>query len=137
MKHLRRKIAFWVYPELQEFRTVHSVASERARPQKVNRPKSVSVALGFGERTNATFTPYNTATLVRLASHYCQHISRSEATVSEKIAGHARLFSRLRDGKGCNVQTFNNAMAWFAKNWPADLEWPSDVPRPARAKPPP
>lgn len=68
--------------------------------------------------------------LLVLSDRYCGHTSRSEATISNQIAGHARLFSRLRQGHGCTVKTFAKAMLWFARNWPDDLEWPADVPHP-------
>ena len=39
------------------------------------------------------------------------------------------LFDRLAAGRGCSVQTMDRAVAWFAANWPAHLEWPSGIPR--------
>lgn len=68
--------------------------------------------------------------LTTLAEAFAKHTDRSEATVSNLVVSHARLFKRLRDGKGCSVVTYNNVMAWFVRNWPDDLEWPSDIPRP-------
>lgn len=73
--------------------------------------------------------------LTILAEAFAKHTDRSEATVSNLVVSHARLFKRLRDGKGCSVATYNNVMAWFSKNWPEDLEWPSDIPRPVAADP--
>lgn len=68
--------------------------------------------------------------LIKLAETFSGHIGRSEATLSNKCVGHARLFSRLRDGCGCSVGTFNGTVLWLSENWPEDLEWPADVPRP-------
>ncbi|WP_425072543.1 hypothetical protein [Sagittula sp. S175] len=68
--------------------------------------------------------------LLTLVVAYCLHVDRSEATVSNQITTHARLFKRLRSGHGCNVNTYNTAMAWFSTNWPEDLEWPKGVERP-------
>ena len=72
--------------------------------------------------------------LVALAGTLARHAGRSEATLSNKIAGHARLFQRLRAGHGCTVTTADRALAWFDENWPADLEWPRDIPRPSKSK---
>ena len=70
--------------------------------------------------------------LITLAESLASHLSKSEATISNRVTTHARLFERLRDGKGCNVTTYNTVMERFADIWPADLAWPSDVPRPRR-----
>lgn len=70
--------------------------------------------------------------LITLAETYGDHVRRSEATISNQIAGHARLFRRLRQGNGCTVKTFSKAMLWFARHWPEDLEWPADVPHPQK-----
>ena len=74
----------------------------------------------------------NTQSLITLAETLIAHEGGSEATISNKITTNARLFQRLRAKKGCTVSTFGNAMNWFSRNWPADLEWPADVPRPTR-----
>jgi hypothetical protein len=72
--------------------------------------------------------------LITLVERYCAHVGRREATISNQIAGHARLFLRLREGFGCTVVTFKKALAWFDANWPEDLAWPSDIPRPSTKK---
>lgn len=72
------------------------------------------------------------ADLLKLADGYCAHVGRSEATISNQITSHARLFKRLRQGHGCTVQTFGAAVAWFDQNWPQDLEWPRQVVRPSK-----
>lgn len=73
--------------------------------------------------------------LIVLAERLAHHLGRSEATVSNWIVGHARLFSRLREGRGTTVRTYHRALQWFSSNWPVDLVWPSDIPRPAPAAP--
>jgi hypothetical protein len=72
--------------------------------------------------------------LIRLADALAAHLGRAEATISNKAAGHALLFKRLREGHGCTVRTAKSVSKWFAENWPADLEWPADVPRPSIKK---
>lgn len=70
------------------------------------------------------------AHLTRLAGIMAQHVGLSEATISTKIVGHARLFSRLRSGAGCTAYTYRDALVWFFDNWPLDLEWPVEIPVP-------
>lgn len=72
--------------------------------------------------------------LIRLAGAMAAHIDRSEQTLSNKIVGHARLFSRLRANLGCTIETAHKAHVWFSENWPADLAWPRDIPRPSKSK---
>jgi hypothetical protein len=72
--------------------------------------------------------------LITLAETLSKFIDRSEATISNKCAGHARLFSRLRQGQGCGVDTYKNALLFFSDNWPEDLAWPKGINRPAPTK---
>lgn len=70
--------------------------------------------------------------LLHLAEKYSTHIGRSEATLSNWIVGHARLFSRLRENHGCTHHTFIRALQYFSDNWPNDgLSWPEGIDRPA------
>ena len=72
--------------------------------------------------------------LLQLISQFRQVDGRSEATISNHAVGHARLFSRVRGGKGLVPNTYDRAIQWFSDNWPADLPWPADIPRPACTK---
>ncbi|AXI50384.1 hypothetical protein C1J04_05440 [Sulfitobacter sp. SK025] len=92
-------------------------------------PKGIDIKMPLG--TNGCM---ETDTLIKLAESFTAHAGGSEATISNKVTTNARLFKRLRDGKGCAVSTFNAALVWFSENWPADLEWPADIPRPRKKK---
>lgn len=72
--------------------------------------------------------------LVTLAERLARHLNRSEATISNWIVGHARLFKALRSGGGCTVYTARRCLRWFVDHWPEDLVWPADIPRPAKSK---
>lgn len=72
--------------------------------------------------------------LTDLSEAFARHTDRSEATVSNLAVNHARLFKRLRDGKGCSVATYNSVLLWFSANWPEDLAWPTHIPRPTPKK---
>lgn len=40
-------------------------------------------------------------------------------------------FRRMKEeDAGCTLRTYEKLVLWFSTNWPADLEWPEDVPRP-------
>lgn len=108
----RRKIALLICPEL------------RADPRIPCRE-----TVGF--RVAVHVVP---ADLVALVELFATHKGRSEATISNKAAGNATLFERLRTGKGCNIRTAQKVLDWFSDNWPVDLQWPADVPRPSAKK---
>jgi hypothetical protein len=76
----------------------------------------------------AIYTNY----LLKLARMLAAHSGRSEVTVAKWCGVHARLFTRMAGGHGCRVDTYNLALRAFADRWPADLEWPADIPRPPR-----
>lgn len=71
------------------------------------------------------------AHLTTLATLLGAHQKRSDMTVAKWCGVHSRLFRRLKAGDGCRVDTFNSALQAFSNNWPADLEWPRAIPRPA------
>ena len=68
--------------------------------------------------------------LTCLVSLFRTEIPRAEATISNWIVGHARLFQRLRNRQPVTDVTYERAYQWFSDNWPANLIWPSDIPRP-------
>lgn len=72
--------------------------------------------------------------LITLAETLSGHIGRSEQTISNWAAGHALLFKRLRADKGCTWRVMKKTAQWFSDNWPEDLEWPRDIPRPSAKK---
>lgn len=72
--------------------------------------------------------------LTRLAATLASHVGRSETTVAGWCGVHKRLFTRISEGNGCRVDTFNKALMAFSELWPADLEWPQDIPRPQSRK---
>ena len=43
----------------------------------------------------------------------------------------AYFFERLESGR-VTFRRAGRALQWLADNWPADREWPADIPRPAR-----
>lgn len=51
-------------------------------------------------------------------------------TVGRLAAGDWRFFDRLQDGeKTFTARKYDEVIAWFAANWPPEVEWPADVKR--------
>lgn len=71
--------------------------------------------------------------LITVSEQLAVHLGRSQYTIAAMAGVHSRLFKRLREGGGCRVDTFNQAMHWFDANWPADLAWPRDITRRSRS----
>jgi hypothetical protein len=65
-----------------------------------------------------------------LAEAYAAHRRMTLTTVGRLAAGDWRFFSRIGDGASFTARKYDEIVAWFAKNWPADAAWPEDVPRP-------
>lgn len=75
----------------------------------------------------------NTEKLVQLAKAYGKHCDLKLSSVSTYAANDGKYFAGLEKGAGCTLKTADRLLAWFSENWPEDLEWPADIPRPARA----
>lgn len=72
--------------------------------------------------------------LIDLCDAYALHANVSHWRVSFLVRGDGQFFKRLKEGKGCTVKTASAALQWFSDNWPADLEWPRDIPRPSKKR---
>ena len=70
-------------------------------------------------------------TLVTLALHYSRWRGVSLWRVGHLAANRGSFFVDLRDGRRhCQTNTYTRVLQWFSDNWPTDLEWPSQAPRP-------
>ena len=77
----------------------------------------------------------DTSHISTLSRIYCEAVGRSEFRISDLASGNPYLFKRLRAGAGCAIATYNRVLCWLSDHWPADLAWPSDIPRPAPSSP--
>lgn len=68
--------------------------------------------------------------LLTLAKGYSAGTGRSEARVATIVHNQGAFFVRMREGKGCSVDTYLKFKRWFAENWPAGVPWPEGVDRP-------
>lgn len=76
----------------------------------------------------------NTQHLVRLGQAYATHHGLELSTVSTYAAADGKWLKRLHEGASCTLRKAAAVVQWFADRWPADLEWPRDIPRPPKSK---
>lgn len=74
--------------------------------------------------------------LLTVATAYADANDIELSIASRRSIGDSRVLPRLKDGVSApTLQTADAALRWFSANWPADLAWPSDIPRPAAGSP--
>lgn len=47
-----------------------------------------------------------------------------------RLVGSPSMAARLAEGR-VTIATAHRVTQWLSDHWPADLDWPSDIPRPA------
>ncbi|ALF02141.1 hypothetical protein vBPeaSP1_050 [Pelagibaca phage vB_PeaS-P1] len=56
--------------------------------------------------------------------------------MSTYALGDGKRLRLYRKGKAdMTTARLAKTIRWFSENWPADLEWPQDIPRPSKSKP--
>ncbi|PTE15966.1 hypothetical protein [Pseudogemmobacter blasticus] len=76
----------------------------------------------------------STEAIIRIAETFARHLGLTLSTVSTYAANDGKWLSGLKTGSSCTLRKAAVVTCWFSENWPADLEWPRDVPRPAIQK---
>ena len=70
--------------------------------------------------------------IISLAERYGSALSVPASTVSSRVFDDSKKLTAIRDaGADLTLTRYSGALRWFSENWPADLAWPDDVPRPA------
>lgn len=72
--------------------------------------------------------------LITLADLLAAHQCVTHFAVSMRALGKGDFFKKLKDGGDCRTATASRVMLFFSDNWPADLAWPRDIPRPSKSK---
>lgn len=67
--------------------------------------------------------------LLDLARVYGAATGVALTTVGRHACDNDKVFTRLEQGRGCNLLSAERAWKWFAENWPPGLSWPASVPR--------
>lgn len=75
-----------------------------------------------------------TKNLVTLADTLAAHENVTHWAISMRITKKGDLFANFKKGGDCRSRTADRVLQWFDENWPEDLEWPSDIPRPSKQK---
>ncbi len=71
------------------------------------------------------------ASLVALAEAYASEQDVTLWRVGHLAANRGSFFVDLKNQRRhCQTNTYSRILQWFSDHWPADLEWPSDTPRP-------
>lgn len=76
----------------------------------------------------------NTQNLVRLGQAYARHRGLELSTVSTYAARDGKWLGSLMNRSSCTIRKAIVVTQWFSDHWPADLEWPADIPRPTPKK---
>ena len=85
-----------------------------------------------GQKIYRITSPMMTAReqLLTVASAYAAARDISIARVSTIVFNHGRRLRGVAEGRDICTGTFERAMLWFSRNWPADTEWPDGISRP-------
>lgn len=68
--------------------------------------------------------------LIELAEAYAAHVGITHWAVSMRIFKKGDFFGKLMKGSDCRTRTAVRANQWLSDNWPSDLAWPGNIPRP-------
>lgn len=72
--------------------------------------------------------------LVKLGEAYANHLGLELSTVSTYAANDGKWLAGLKKNTSCTLRKASVVIGWFSDHWPADLEWPNDIPRPLKSK---
>lgn len=71
------------------------------------------------------------AAIIKLVTALADQQGVTHYAISMRIFGKGDFFQNMIEkGWDCRTRTAERVMRWFSDNWPSDLEWPSDIPRP-------
>lgn len=69
--------------------------------------------------------------VVILSKLYADTTGRQITTVGRLCCGDSRLVKRLKCHGSLSRRVYLRITQWFSNNWPHNLPWPDDIPRPA------
>lgn len=72
--------------------------------------------------------------LVDLALALAEHDGVTHWAVSMRFCGKGDFFKRRMDGSDLHTRNADRCFQWFSDNWPMDLEWPPNIPRPTSSR---
>lgn len=72
----------------------------------------------------------HTDTIMQLCELYAARKGLSLSTVSTYAAQAGDFYGRLKRGHDLTTRRAARVVQWLSDHWPADLDWPIDIPRP-------
>lgn len=73
--------------------------------------------------------------VLKLAELYSLHTGLKLSSVSTYAANDGKWLPSLQLGNaGCTVRKATRVIRWLDENWPEELEWPREIPRPSMTK---
>jgi hypothetical protein len=72
--------------------------------------------------------------ILETARAYCAARGLSISRVSTIVFNDGKKLDLIASGRDLHTAKYEHAMAWFSENWPEDVDWPADVPRPEPAR---
>ncbi|MDE0661979.1 MAG: hypothetical protein OXI79_20300 [Gammaproteobacteria bacterium] len=73
----------------------------------------------------------DTKSIVRLATVFARHRGLTLSTVSNYATNDGKVIVRLANGADITSRRAARVVQWFSDRWPADLDWPAGIARPA------
>lgn len=72
-----------------------------------------------------------TDSLIRLARLYGDAQGIETKTVSWRLFNDSKKLAAIQAGADLSVRRLDHAMNYLSANWPATVQWPADITRPA------
>lgn len=70
--------------------------------------------------------------LLLLVETYAKATNLAEATISSRVMKDGKRIAAIRLGKDIGARRLGEAIQWFSDHWPANAEWPPEIPRPQK-----
>lgn len=70
--------------------------------------------------------------ILHLAAIYGQALSLERTTVSWRLFQDTNKLDAIASGRDLYLGRYERAMRYFADSWPPNVDWPSEIVRPAR-----
>lgn len=112
---------------------IPTVASARAIGPRRWRAPSRNFRFTYAEKSAYCLRMEETLRnqLLELARRFGEATELSLSAIGRRALNDNTVFGRLAAARlGFGIKTYDKLVQWFSDNWPQDLEWPEDVPRP-------
>ena len=134
LNNFRKRLSSIIYPEGAKSSTATgSVAvaliEEEASKRNAIRDAFKKTRFCTCDKATDPLVMFREKQIAQLFESYCLRTKKTYKTIGIYIANNSRLYDTAKNG-ACTIRTYNKATQWFSDNWPNDLAWPADIPRP-------